>query len=102
MTSAAQMIADGIGCQNGLSADLRIRKRVVRLLIEEILATVNQTDPSSWSFNGKAANTPRSRISKIAQDSTNRLTNREAIEVVRELARRLPDRQIARVATSGL
>ena len=42
MTSAPQMIADGIGCQNGLSADLRIRKRVVRLLIEEIVATVNQ------------------------------------------------------------
>jgi hypothetical protein len=31
----------------GQSIGLRIRKRVVRLLIEEIIATVNQTDPSS-------------------------------------------------------
>jgi hypothetical protein len=66
---------------------------LVLLLIEEVIAKVNETEPSidlviHWTAL---------KILKNRTGQHSRSTNREVVEVVRELAHRLPDRQIARI-----
>lgn len=80
------------------AADHRIRKRLVRLLIEEIIATVNETEPSiELVIHWKGGKHTALKILKNRTGQHSRSTKREVVEVVRELARRLPDGQIARV-----
>ena len=80
------------------AADHRIRKRLVRLLIEEIIATVNEAEPSiDLVIHWKGGKHTALKIAKNRSGQHGRSTNREVVEVVRELARRLPDGQIARI-----
>jgi DNA invertase Pin-like site-specific DNA recombinase len=80
------------------AADHRIRKRLVRLLIEEIIATVNEAEPSiDLVIHWKGGKHTALKIAKNRTGQHSRATNREVVEVVRELARRLPDGQIARI-----
>jgi hypothetical protein len=80
------------------AADHRIRKRLVRLLIEEIVATVNEAEPSiDLIIHWKGGKHTALKIAKNRTGQHSRVTNREVFEVVRELARRLPDGQIARI-----
>jgi DNA invertase Pin-like site-specific DNA recombinase len=79
-------------------ADHRIRKRLVRLLIEEIIATVNEAEPSiELVIHWKGGKHTALKIAKNRTGQHSHTTQREVIEVVRELARRLPDGQIARI-----
>jgi hypothetical protein len=80
------------------AADQRIRKRLVRLLIEEIVATVNQAEPSiELVVHWKGGKHTALKILKNRTGQHSRSTDREVVEVVRELARRVPDGQIARI-----
>jgi len=80
------------------AADYRIRKRLVRLLIEEIIVTVNEAAPSiDLVIHWKGGKHTALKIVKNRTGQHSRATRREVIEVVRELARRLPDGQIARI-----
>jgi DNA invertase Pin-like site-specific DNA recombinase len=80
------------------AADHLIRKRLVRLVIEEIIATVNQTDPSiELIIHWKGGKHTELKILKNRTGQHSHSTNREVVAVVRDLARRLPDGQIARV-----
>ena len=80
------------------AADHRLRKRLVRLLIEEIIATVSEAEPSiDLVIHWKGGKHTALKIAKNRSGQHGRSTNREVVEVVRELARRLPDGQIARI-----
>ena len=80
------------------AADHRLRKRLVRLLIEEIVATVSEAEPSiDLVIHWKGGKHTALKITKNCTGQHSRSTNREVVEVVRELARRLPDGQIARI-----
>jgi DNA invertase Pin-like site-specific DNA recombinase len=83
---------------NHPAADHRIRKRLVRLLIEEIVATVDEAEPSiELVVHWKGGKHTALKIIKNRTGQHHRSTNHEAVEVVRELAPRLPDGQIARI-----
>jgi DNA invertase Pin-like site-specific DNA recombinase len=80
------------------AADHRLRKRLVRLLIEEIIADINEAEPSiELVIHWKGGKHTELRIAKNRTGQHSRSTDKEIVEVVRELARRLPDSQIARV-----
>jgi Recombinase zinc beta ribbon domain len=80
------------------AADPRLRKRLVRLLIEEIVATVSEAEPSiDLVIHWKGGKHPTLKIAKNRSGQHSRSTNREVVEVVRELAQRLPDGQIVRI-----
>jgi hypothetical protein len=80
------------------AADYRIRKRLVRLLVEEIIATVNEVEPSiDLVVHWKGGKHTALKVAKNRAGQHSRSTNREIVEVVRELARRLADGQIARI-----
>jgi hypothetical protein len=73
-------------------ADHRIRKRLVRPLIEEIIATVNEAEPSiELVIHWKGGKHTVLKIVKNPTGQHSHATQREVVEVVRELARRLPD-----------
>ena len=79
--------------------DIRIKKRVVRLLIEEIIATVSAKPQPQiellmhWTGGKHSALViPRNR-----KGHHRYCTDREIVDVVRDLARSLPDGGIARV-----
>jgi hypothetical protein len=70
----------------------------VRLLIEEIIATVNEAEPSvELVIHWEGGKHTELKIAKNRTGQHSRATQREVVEVVRELARRLPDGQIARI-----
>lgn len=80
------------------TADYRLRKRLVRLLIEEIVANVNEAEPSvELIIHWKGGKHAKLRVLKNRTGQHSRCTDKEVVEVVRELAHRLPDSQIARV-----
>ena len=80
------------------AADHRLKKRLVRLLIEEILANVNEAESSiELVIHWKGGKHTELRIPKNRTGQHSRSTDKEVVEVVRELAHRLPDSQIARV-----
>ena len=80
------------------AADHRLRKRLARLLIEEILADVNETESLiELVIHWKGGKHTELRIAKNRTGQHSRSTDKEVVEVVRELAHRLPDSQIARV-----
>ncbi len=80
------------------AADYRLRKRLVRLLIEEIVANVNEAESLiELTIHWKGGKHTELRVLKNRTGQHNRCTDMEVVEVVRELAHRLPDSQIARV-----
>lgn len=79
-------------------ADVRLKKRIVRLVIEEIVADVTTEPPAitlliHWS-GGKHTQLV---VRKNRTGQHRYRTDRAIVEVVRDLARSLPDEQIARV-----
>ena len=80
------------------AADHPIRKRLVRLLIDEIVATVNEPEYSiELVIHWKGGKHTALKIHNNRTGQHSRSTKREVVEIVRELANRLPDAQIARV-----
>jgi len=77
--------------------DYRIKKRLVRLLIEEIVAGVLADHKIQLIIHWKGGKHSLLYVRKSRTGEHRHTTQREVVEVVRELARTLPDAQIARV-----
>ncbi len=80
------------------AADMRTKKRIVRLVIEEIIAHL-KADPAQIELiiHWKGGKHTRMVVSRNRTGEHRRCTDRAIVEVVRDLARSLPDAQIARV-----
>jgi DNA invertase Pin-like site-specific DNA recombinase len=83
---------------NDASADMRIKKRIVRTLIEEILADVDDEGARielivRW-IGGQHS---RLSIRKVRKGEHRHSTDLQVVDIVRELATTLSDGQIARV-----
>jgi len=79
------------------TTDPRLKKRIVRLLIQDILvepATERSLDVLIHWAGGKHT---RLRVPRNRTGQHRRCTAREVVEVVRDLAPRVPDAQIARI-----
>ncbi|MGH3529805.1 MAG: recombinase family protein, partial [Pseudonocardiaceae bacterium] len=79
------------------ATDLRVKKRLARLLIEEIVARLPETAVIELVIHWKGGKHTAIRIPRNRLGQHGRCTDRAVIDVVRELAHRLPDAQIARV-----
>jgi hypothetical protein len=79
------------------ATDYRLKKRLVRLLIEEIIASVVTDQSIQLIIHWKGGKYSILYVRKNRTGEHRYATDREAVEVVRELARTLPDAQIARV-----
>lgn len=79
------------------ATDYRSKKRLVRLLIEEIMANVaaDQSIELVIHWKGDKHSTLYVRRNRIGEHRYT--TDREVVEVIRDLARVLPDSQIARI-----
>ena len=79
------------------ATDYRIKKRLVRVLIEEIIASVVAEQSIQLTIHWKGDKHSILYVRKSRIGEHRHTTQREIVEVVRELARTLPDAQIARV-----
>jgi len=79
------------------ATDYRTRKRLVRLLIEEIIANLVSDQRIELTIHWKGGKHSILYVRKSRTGEHSRTTQREVVEVVRDLARTLPDAQIARV-----
>lgn len=77
--------------------DIRTKKRLVRLLIEEIIARVTEDPFIDLIIHWKGGKHTPLRVTKNRTGQHQRCTQREIIDVVRDLARQMPDAHIARV-----
>ncbi len=80
------------------AADIRTKKRIVRLLLEEIVATAVPDAPQlalilHWTGGAHT----RLVVARNRRGQHRHCTDRAIVDVVRDLARRQPDGQIARV-----
>jgi len=78
------------------TTDMRLKQRIVRILIAEIVADVDQDNQQivlliHWTGGQHS----ELRIKKNATGKHNRCTNLEAIEIIRGMAGKFPDQQIA-------
>jgi hypothetical protein len=80
------------------AADHRTKKRLVRLLVEEIIASVDQSEPFvELVIHWQGGKHTRLRVPRNRPGQHRHCTDREVVEVVRDLARSLPDGRIALV-----
>jgi hypothetical protein len=79
------------------TTDLRTKKRVVRLLIEQIVATPRDDRSIELLIHWTGGKHTVLRVSRNRPGQHRRCTAREVVDVVRDLARRVPDFQIARI-----
>ena len=79
------------------ATDYRLKKRLVRLLIEEIMASVVTDQSIQLIIHWKGGKHSILYVRKSRTGEHRYATDREVVEVVRELAPTLPDAQIARV-----
>jgi DNA invertase Pin-like site-specific DNA recombinase len=79
------------------ATDYRLKKRMVRLLIEEIIASIVTDQNIQLIIHWKGGKHSVLYVRKSRTGEHRYATDREIVEVVRELARTLPDAQIARV-----
>jgi DNA invertase Pin-like site-specific DNA recombinase len=78
--------------------DVRLKKRIVRLVVEEIVANVTTEPPAiTLLIHWNGGKHTQLVVRKNRTGQHRHRTNRTIIEVVRDLARSLPDEQIARV-----
>jgi Helix-turn-helix domain len=79
------------------ATDGRTKKRLVRFLIEEIVVT--QRDPRALELliHWKGGKHTRLSVPRNRTGQHRRCTDRAVVDVVRDLARRVPDAQIARL-----
>jgi len=81
---------------NSVTTDMRLKQRIVRILIEEIIADVDEANTEvvlliHWT-GGRHSEL---RIKKNLTGKHSRCTSLEAIEIIRRMAGRFPDDQIA-------
>jgi DNA invertase Pin-like site-specific DNA recombinase len=77
-------------------SDVRIKKMIVRTLVEEIVADVDsQPEYIVLTIHWKGGNHSVVRVKKTAVGHHRYRTDKEAIDIVRELAAIMPDRTIA-------
>jgi hypothetical protein len=74
-----------------------IKKRLVRLLVEEIIVSEQSARVLELLIHWKGGKHTRLHVPRNRTGQHRRCTNRAVVEVVRELARRVPDAQIARI-----
>lgn len=78
--------------------DRKIKKRIARMLIEEITASVDETRREvSLVIRWKGGKHSRLTIKKNKTGHHSFCTDKQIVDLVRELAVQLPDREIARV-----
>ena len=83
----------------GAATDIRLKKRIVRLLIEEIVvSTIDGATPQLvLIIHWKGGKHTRLVIPRNRKGQHRYVTDRAIVDVVRELARAQPDQHIARV-----
>jgi DNA invertase Pin-like site-specific DNA recombinase len=79
------------------ATDIRAKKHLVRLLIEEIVASVPNDRDVELLIHWKGGRHTRLLTSRNRTGQHRRCTDRGVVDVVRDLARRVPDAQIARL-----
>jgi DNA invertase Pin-like site-specific DNA recombinase len=80
------------------ATDIPLKKRIVRLLIEEIVATVTAEPPQvALVMHWKGGKHTQLVVRKNRAGGHRYCTDRAVIDVVRDLARSLPDGEIARI-----
>jgi excisionase family DNA binding protein len=84
---------------SGPATDMRLKKRIVRLLIEEIVvSTVDSATPQLvLIIHWKGGKHTRLVIPRNRKGQHRYVTDRAIVDVVRELARAQPDQHIARI-----
>jgi DNA invertase Pin-like site-specific DNA recombinase len=84
---------------NDASTDIRSKKRIVRLLVEEIIAKVHPgpRDQIELIIHWKGGKHTQLVLPRNRTGQHRRSTDRAIVDVVRDLARVQPDEQIARV-----
>jgi Recombinase zinc beta ribbon domain/Helix-turn-helix domain len=83
----------------GAATDMRLKKRIVRLLIEEIVVSPidSPTPQLALIIHWKGGKHTRLVIRRNRKGQHRYVTDRAIVDVVRELARAQPDQHIARV-----
>jgi hypothetical protein len=81
---------------NAEATDMRLKQRITRILVQEIVADVDESAgeivlPIHWA-GGRYSEL---RVKRNLTDHHSRCTNMEAIEIIRQTAGRFPDEQIA-------
>jgi len=79
------------------ATDRGTKKRLVRLLIEEIVASLPNDRGIELLIHWKGGKHTRLQVPRNRTGQHRRCTDRAVVEVVRDLARRVPDPQIARL-----
>ena len=82
---------------NDPQTDPRTRKRLVRLLIQQIVARVSSESMLELVIHWKGGKHTRLHVRKNRTGEHRHCTSREVVDLVRELARQMPDVQITRV-----
>lgn len=78
------------------STDMRLKQRIVRLLIQEVVADIDhEKDEIVLVIHWTGGRHSERRVPRTKTGDHSRCTDRQVIEVVRQLARRYPDMQIA-------
>jgi hypothetical protein len=79
------------------ATDARTKKRLLRVLIAEIIARVTDAPTIALVIHWKGGKHTPLQVTKNRTGEHSRCTDRAVIDVARELARQMPDAQIARV-----
>jgi DNA invertase Pin-like site-specific DNA recombinase len=79
------------------ATDARTKKRLIRLLVEEILVSPPDARTLDLLIHWKGGKHTRVTVARNRTGQHRRCTDRAVIDVVRDLARRVPDAQIARL-----
>jgi hypothetical protein len=77
------------------SAAMCLKQRIVRILIEEIIADVDEANTEIVLIHWTGGRHSELRIKKNLTGRHSRCTSLEAIEIIRRMAGRFPDEQIA-------
>ena len=81
---------------NAESTDMRVKQRIVRILIQEIVADVEESASEILlAIHWAGGRHSELRVKKNPTGKHNRCTSLEAIEIIRQMAGRYPDDQIA-------
>jgi hypothetical protein len=79
------------------ATDARTKKQLVRLLIEEIVVSLLDTRGLELLIHWKGGKHTRLHVPRNRTGQHRRCTDRAVVDVVRDLARRVPDAHIARL-----
>jgi len=80
------------------ATDMKTKKRIVRLLVEEIVASIDENHPKvHLIIHWKGGKHTSLRVKKNKTGSHRFCTHKDVVELVRELARQVPDQEIVRI-----